>query len=163
MYFDHCQNLNQLKSAYKKLAMKHHPDMGGDEATMKAVNAEHDRVFEVLRDMQNEEADRPGSDVRRTTETPEEFRTVVDVLLGIEGVEVELCGAWLWIGGDTYESREILKSVGCMWSRSKRKWYWRHAEDDCKWSRGKTSMKQIRAKYGSERIGRESEPNLLSA
>ena len=66
MYFDHCQNLNELKSAYKKLAMKHHPDMGGDEATMKAVNAEHDSVFKVLRDMQNEEADRPDSDVRRT-------------------------------------------------------------------------------------------------
>ena len=45
MYFDHCQNLNELKSSYKKLAMKHHPDMGGGEATMKEVNAEHDRVF----------------------------------------------------------------------------------------------------------------------
>ena len=30
---------NEVRSAYKKLCLKHHPDRGGDEKVMKAVNA----------------------------------------------------------------------------------------------------------------------------
>lgn len=33
-YFAGCKNLDELKRAYKAAAMKHHPDMGGDTATM---------------------------------------------------------------------------------------------------------------------------------
>lgn len=157
MYFDHCQNLNELKAAYKKLALQHHPDMGGDVRIMQAVNAEYDSVFTILKELQNIEAEQPESRTRKTTETPEEFRAIVDALLKIEGIEVELCGAWLWISGDTYENRAALKACGCMWSRSKKRWYWRHGEDDCRWSRGKTSMGDIRAKYGSEWLERQRE------
>ena len=73
-----------------------------------------------------------------------------DALLRLDSIEVELCGAWLWISGDTYKHREALKACGYLWSRSKQRWYWRHAEDDCRWSRGKASMGEIRSKYGSE-------------
>lgn len=33
-YFVNCKNLDELKKAYKAAAMKNHPDMGGDTATM---------------------------------------------------------------------------------------------------------------------------------
>ena len=39
-YFDRCASLDELKAAYKKLALEHHPDMGGDVHTMQEVNAE---------------------------------------------------------------------------------------------------------------------------
>lgn len=35
-YFVNCKNLDELKKAYKAAAMKNHPDMGGDTATMQA-------------------------------------------------------------------------------------------------------------------------------
>ena len=160
MYFDGCRNLNELKVAYKKLALEHHPDMGGDVRTMQEVNAEYDKAFAVLKNLQNAEAERPDSKTHKTTETPEtpeEFRAIIEALLRIEGIEVELCGSWLWVGGDTYPHRAELKAAGCAFSGSKKKWYWRHPEDDCRWSRGKKSMAEIRAKYGSERIGRADE------
>ena len=31
-----------IKSAYRKLAMKHHPDKGGDESKFKDINQAHD-------------------------------------------------------------------------------------------------------------------------
>ena len=31
-----------IKSAYRKLAMKHHPDKGGDEVKFKEINEAHD-------------------------------------------------------------------------------------------------------------------------
>ena len=161
MFFDSCQNLNELKAEYKKLAMKHHPDMGGDVRTMQAINVEYDKTFAVLKELQNMEAEQPESRTKVTTETPEEFRSVVDALFRIEGIEVELCGSWLWVSGDTYQNREALKACGCLWSRSKQRWYWRHAEDDCWWSRGKTSMQEIRHKYGSEWLERADERQML--
>lgn len=151
MWFDDCTNLNELKSAYKKLALQHHPDMGGDVRVMQEINAEYDHVFLLLKAKQNTTAahDESGR-TKRTTETPDEFRDIVAVLLTLDGIEVELCGSWLWIAGDTYPHRAALKAAGCRWSRSKRKWYWRHEEDDCTWSRGSTSMSEIRHRYGSE-------------
>lgn len=100
---------------------------------------------------------------RHTTETPDEFKAIVDVLLKLEGVEVELCGAWLWIDGNTYPHRSALKAAGCRWSASKRKWYWRHEEDDCFWSRGTASMEEIRDKYGSEWLRPKAEHVTLPA
>ena len=55
-YFMNCKNLDELKKAYKAAAMKYHPDMGGDTATMQAINAEYEARFEVLKRSQNEQA-----------------------------------------------------------------------------------------------------------
>lgn len=63
--------------------------------------------------------------------------------------EIELCGSWLWIGGNTRANKDELKSAGCKWSKSKAKWYWHHAEAGARWYRGKSSMAEIRSKYGS--------------
>lgn len=152
MYFDDCRDLNELKARYRELAMRNHPDLGGDLRTMQAINGEHDLVFERLKRRQNERARDPESHVRTTTETAEEFRNVVDLFVRMDGVSAELCGSWLWISGDTYDHRAELKSVGCMWSRSKQKWYWRHPEDWSRRGRGSTSMEDIRERYGSRQV-----------
>lgn len=149
MYFDNCKDLNELKAAYKRLALEYHPDRGGDTKTMQAINAEYDRVFDRLKRAQNREAERPNSETRKTTETPEKYRNVIERLIRIQDITIELCGSWLWISGNTYEHRAELKSCGCMFSRSKKRWYWRHVEDGSHWSRGKYTMGEIRAKYGS--------------
>ena len=55
-FFVNCKTLDELKKAYKAAAMKYHPDMGGDTATMQAINAEYEARFEVLKRSQNEQA-----------------------------------------------------------------------------------------------------------
>lgn len=149
-YFASCTNLNELKAEYRRLVMENHPDRGGDVRKMQEINAEHDRVFNILKDAQNRKAQDPSNNVQRTTETPEEFRNIVEALLNLDGVEVELCGSWLWIAGDTKQHKEELKKLGCRWSKTKVKWYWRHYEAGAHWSRGRATMDEIRTKYGSE-------------
>lgn len=153
-YFTNITTLDELKKAYRRLAMVHHPDVGGDLETMKAINAEHDALFLRLKDEHNAAAD----EHHQTTETPEEFRDIITALLNLSGLEVELCGSWLWIGGNTREHKEALKAAGCRWSPNKKLWYWRHEEDGSRWHRGKKTMNQIRSKYGSQTFhaGRES-------
>lgn len=149
-YFENCKNLDELKREYRRLSKIHHPDLGGDLETMKAVNNAYEAAFEMLKNQQNAKAKAdPTGKTKYTTETPEEFRKVVETLLKLDLI-VELCGSWLWISGDTKPHREKLKSVGCRWSSSKKMWYWRHQEDGCSWSKGKKTMGQIRSKYGSQ-------------
>lgn len=145
-YFANCRTLDELKKEYRRLVMLHHPDRGGDTATIQAINAEHDAVFETLKRRHNADND----EFHQTTEAPEEFRNIILALLKLDGLTVELCGSWLWISGNTRPHKEALKAAGCRWSSSKKMWYWRHQEDGAHWSRGKKSMQQIRMKYGSE-------------
>ena len=53
-------------------------------------------------------------------------------------------------GGNTKANKDKLKAAGCKWSKSKGKWYWHHAEAGSRWYRGKSSMAEIRTKYGSQ-------------
>ena len=148
-FFKNVNSLEELKKEYRRLVMLHHPDHGGNTATMQAINAEHDALFEALKAKHNAEHDED----HQTTETPEEFREIIEALLRMDGVEVELCGSWLWIGGNTRAHKDALKAAGCRWSSSKKLWYWRHAEDAHRWHRGRSTIGEIRTKYGSQYFG----------
>lgn len=147
-YFTDCKTLDELKKAYRRLAMIHHPDVGGDTAVMQAINAEYDAMHETLKKAHNQTAD----EFHQTTETPEEFREIIEKLIVLSGLDIELCGSWLWIGGNTKEHKEELKAAGCRWSNNKKLWYWHHAEEGRRWHKGSKTMNQIRNKYGSETI-----------
>lgn len=154
-YFVNCKNLDELKKAYKAAAMRNHPDVGGDTATMQAINAEYAERFEVLKRSQNEQAaeDTTGR-TKATTESAGDFIAIINLLIHLDGLEVELCGRWLWIGGDTKKHKEALKAAGCRWSTNKKLWSWHFAEDGSHWYRGSKTMAQIRAKYGSTSFSR---------
>lgn len=145
-YFTTCHTLDELKKEYRRLTMIHHPDHGGDTATMAAINNEYAQRFEALKKAHNAQAD----EAHQTTEAPEEFIAIISELLKYPGLIVELCGSWLWISGDTRPVKEQLKSAGCRWSSNKKMWYWHHSEDGAHWSRGRKTMNQIRQKYGSQ-------------
>ena len=152
-YFTNIHTLDELKAAYRRLALKYHPDMGGSTEIMQEINNEHDALFEQLKRQHNASAD----EYHQTTETAEEFREILAVLLGLPGLTVELCGSWLWVSGDTYQHREALKAAGYRWASKKQMWYWRPEEAACSHHRRGASMADIRTKYGSERI--KSDPN----
>lgn len=149
MYFTNCRNLDELKKEYRRLAMKHHPDHGGDTETMKAINGAYAERFEQLKKQHNAQND----EQHQTTEAPEEFINIISALVRLPGLIVELCGSWLWISGETLKNKDALKNAGCRWSSSKKMWYWRHQEDGAHWSRGKKSISDIRRKYGSQTFG----------
>ena len=154
--------LDELKKRYRKLAMQHHPDMGGDLETMKEINNEHDELFELLKADQNRRADADATGrTHRTTETAAEFRDIISFLLTLDGLEVELCGSWLWIGGDTRKHKDQLKAAGCRWSNNKKLWYWHHKENGSRWHKGTKTINQIRSKYGSQRFQGSQEEVLI--
>lgn len=157
--FCSCKTLDELKKAYRAATLANHPDRGGDVEAMKRVNLNYEEAFNYLKSAHNAAAD----EAHQTTETPEEFRAILEALLKLDGLTIELCGSWLWISGDTFTHKDALKAAGCRWSNNKKMWYWRHEEDGHKWRRGKSTMADIRAKYGSQRFGSYDDAPELAA
>ena len=164
-YFEACRTLDELKAAYRKAALANHPDTGGTVAAMQEINAEYEEAFNRLKAQQNAAAaSDPTGSVKATTEAPEDFMAIIAALLQLDGLEVELCGRWLWIGGETKKHKEALKAAGCRWCAKKGLWSWHFAEDGLRYrKRGNTSMAEIRHKYGSQRFSRPGDADGLPA
>lgn len=128
--------------------MKAHPDLGGSNDEMKRVNAAYSVRFEQLKTAHNEQPEKPYT----VTEQAEEFIQIIDKLVNLDGLVVELCGSWLWIGGETKKHKEALKKAGCRWHNGKNLWYWHGGKHSRGKRRSNVDMDDIRTKYGSKII-----------
>ena len=64
-YFQNIHSLADLKKEYRRLALQHHPDKGGDTAVMQQVNVEFEKLYDVWKDSTNMSADTTRSEERR--------------------------------------------------------------------------------------------------
>jgi hypothetical protein len=153
-YFSSCKTVEEVKSLYKRLAMEHHPDRGGDTATMQAINNEYAFACAyVLRT--NGFTDSEADELIRLLE---EYRRVVEKIINLSGIVIEVVGHWIWVTGNTYPVRKELKSAGLFFASKKLAWYYR--SDAFKTKGGKKTLDEIRNKYGSEEI-RKPQRNVL--
>ena len=151
MYFKQVKTIEELKKVWKALCMKYHPDRGGSTTIMQAINNEYDKLFEDLKNGYN--SNRKESEVE-FTEMSHEYRDILEKIMFLDGLEVELSGTWLWVGGNTKPNKDVLKENGFIWAKKKEDlslWFWRSGEYKSK-SRGKTSIESRKATYGSTRI-----------
>ena len=82
-YFNNCRTLDDLKKEFRRLCMIHHPDRGGDTATMAAINAEYEALFPALKLAYNKTAETP------THETADSYRSEFYTQNGWKGSNYE--------------------------------------------------------------------------
>ena len=147
-YFYNCRTLDEVKRKYKELAMLHHPDRGGNTATMQEINNEYEEIQKnPLFDFSNESQE----DQEEFLKYPE----IINQIIGLDGLIIELIGNWIWISGNTYPHRTILKQNGFFFAPKKVMWYYR-PPDYKSLNRSPKSIDEIRFKYGSDIIGYKS-------
>ena len=142
------QTLEELKSQYRKLAIKHHPDRGGDLETMKAVNNEYDELFPRLKDIHKTKTGETYTARQETTETPDQFKSLIAELMKMDGITIEVIGCFVWVSGETRPHKEKLKALRFKWHTKKFTWYLA-PEDYRKRSRKDYALDEIRAMYGT--------------
>ena len=154
-WFSQCTNLNEVKAAYKKLAREHHPDLGGDTATMQEINKEY--AFASAKAIRGENLS--AEDTEREILQSESYREALEKIIHLQGITIELVGYWIWVTGDTKPHRNALKDAGFYFASKKIAWYFRTGE--YKVNRGgKKSLEEIRVKYGTEVIRAEKTKNF---
>jgi curved DNA-binding protein CbpA len=144
-----------VKAAYRKACSAYHPDRNpAGLEMMKLVN----QAYEAIRDTNGtakavEEGDLSsyGQDI---------FNALSNIIN--LGFDIEICGAWVWLHGDTKPHREILKESGFRWAPKKMLWYFR-PEDYKSKGRGKFSMDEIRSAYGSDKVTARERTKLRAA
>lgn len=156
-YFKDCSTLNEVKQAYRNLAKVHHPDKGGDLATMQAINSEYAFVIRKIASG----ADLSSEQMENEILNAEAYQKAINTIINLEGITIEICGGWIWVTGNTYEHRATFKNNGFFYASKKVSWYFRSPE--YKTANKKTmSLDQIRTKYGSQQINTRSY-NYLTA
>lgn len=169
--------VEDLKKQYFTMAQKLHPDHGGDEEAFKALNSEYQSLFKIFKDIHRnmtskEDAEKSGrawtefyTAKKPCTEAPADFIDIVRALLSLDGLNVELCGRWLYITGNTKTHKDTLKACGCKYAPKKSAdcWTWHYAKDDTYRGRRRfKNMGEIRAKYGSETYRQAEEQMMLA-
>lgn len=148
-YFANCTTIEEAKALYKKLAKANHPDLGGDTETMKAINAEFEKAFDLLKNKHTGANNTTYTAKSDSTETAAEFMTIINQLIRCRGLIIELVGRWIWLTGSTYQYRDIIKKLGFTWASRKKAWYW-HTPEDRSLNRKEMSLNEIRSLYGSK-------------
>jgi len=142
------ETLEELKGQYRKLAQKHHPDRGGDTATMQAINAEYDELFPLLKDIHKTKDGETYTARQATTETADQFKDLITELMKMDNIEIEVIGCFVWVTGDTKPHREQLKSLKFKWHNKKTAWFL--APDGYRpRSRREYDLDEIRDMYGT--------------
>jgi hypothetical protein len=153
-YFEKCRSLEEVKKKYKELAMLHHPDKGGTTATMQEINLQYKNILK-----------NPFFDLSDISEEDKnefiKYPDIIDKIIGLHGLKIELIGNWIWISGNTFIHKDILKKTGFFFAPKKVLWYYRPAEYKSTNTKPK-SIDEIRNKYGSNIIENSTRNNLLT-
>jgi len=156
-YFNNCKTLEEVKTLYRELAKEHHPDMGGDTATMQEINREYAYACAFIAKgsgLSDEQVD-------QELKLSEEYRAVIEKIIHLPGITIELIGNWIWVTGNTKPVKETLKDARFIWHKKKEAWFYRN--EAFKGRGTGAPLEQIRAKYGSQTVHGKSKKELNEA
>lgn len=134
-----------VKAAYRQMSLTYHPDRSpAGEDMMKMINA----AYDVLRDV-TETID-PSAGFEAAQDYPAALAQALNAIRECIGLHIEICGAWVWVHGDTFAAKAELKGAGFRFASKKKAWFFRPEEYRSS-NRREMDMEDIREKYGTTR------------
>lgn len=155
-WFKGVSTVEELRKRYRVLLKKYHPDNGGSLEDMQEINSEYDIIFDLL--SKEEQTDKQTTDFTRNDEN-KAFKEVLNRIININA-DIEIIGSWIWIHGG-FEYRELLKSIGFKFAPKKKCWCWHYGEN-YRYHKTETSLNDIRAKYGSQKVNHKTKQYVLN-
>jgi hypothetical protein len=134
----------EIKTAYRKACIKYHPDRNpAGLEMMKAVNVAYKLLTEI-----NYNGAKCPIDEEVNSDFGDMLNEAINAVIGLSGLNIEVCGAWVWLTGNTKQYKAEIKAAGYWWAKKKCSWYFRPADYKSR-NKGDWDMEKIRDKYGS--------------
>lgn len=151
-FFVGLNSVSDIKKHYREFCKLHHPDLGGDTATMQAINTEYAKALKSVDGSKTFDEHGKEHTYHYNQETEDQIaRKLMELLaLKMDNTDIWLIGVWVWLKGDTKPHREALKSAGCRWHAKNLAWYYR-PEEYRSWHSGK-GLGTLAAQYGAQKI-----------
>lgn len=150
-YFNNCFTAEDVKTTFKDLAKKLHPDNGGNAEDFKNMMAEYTEAWRIYKNIHKTAE---GETYEKDTATDEEGKVYSDLVMAcmtFEEVTIEIIGSWIWLSGNTMFYKEQIKELGFFWSKSKKAWYYNGSEKKSR-RRGRYNMEQLRNMWETEEV-----------
>lgn len=141
MYFENIKDKKELLKAYRQVAKKLHPDNGGNAEEFKKMKEKFDRLLKTL-------PDEGTTEENEKVEISPEMSAALEKIIHLDGINIEICGSWIWVSGSTYPVKDTIKAAGFKFSGNKKMWYW-HTGEYHRQSRKSLDMDEIRELHGS--------------
>ncbi|MDK2014691.1 MULTISPECIES: J domain-containing protein [unclassified Deinococcus] len=151
-YFQSVTTADELKALYRQLCKTHHPDKGGTTEAMQDINSQYEAALTRLLSAKADDVYGEGRFYRsreQETEVETLIRKAIEAVAHLDGIELEIIGAWVWLSGDTRTHKDTIKAAGYWWMNKKQMWAFKGKTSN---GRGNTSLEEMRERYGSERV-----------
>lgn len=148
--FNLCKSatIDDIKLAYRKACSQYHPDRNpAGLEMMKVVNAAYDALQDHI-------SVTGFDDSEESNDYGDEINNALNAIIHL-GLNIEVCGSWLWVSGDTKPHKDVLKEAGFKWAPKKMMWHYRPS-DYKSFNRGKWDMDKIRQTHGSTSVKNKS-------
>src|SRR5690606_17241308 len=124
-YFNNCKDLNDLKSEFRKLCLKLHPDKGGSHSEFIAMHKEFKSLANTLKHNTGFDKDKDFN--------ADAFYSTVQMFNGLTDININFIGSFIWltdvVNGAMYEQKETIKGITIdglnppRWANKKKSWY----------------------------------------
>lgn len=143
-YFSNCKTLEQVKKLYKKLALQYYPDRpGGSVVIIQRINQEYESFMKDPRFKFHQQDEAFRKDFVK-------FPEIIGQIIHFN-INIEICGNWFWLSGNTRLYSKQLKEIGFYYSPKKQMCYWRpsgwESNNHKPWD-----IETIRKRFGSDVI-----------
>lgn len=149
-WFAGVDDVQSLRTRYRELLKRYHPDNGGDVETMKEINAEYDRISAEM-SRSRHAGETSSEEGQKEHEADVACRKILEAISGFD-IRIEIIGTWIWCFG-CKSVKDALKQLGFKYAPKKQAWTWHYGEYR-RFYRGETPLEEIRAKYGSREVRR---------
>jgi hypothetical protein len=153
-FFINCQTIAEIKALYRELARKHHPDLGGNTATMQILNNEYEAALKAGHGQTTVGDDGKEHTYRYNEDSEKEVMEFIYNFLSKDlPLEATLIGTWVWVTGDTKPHKEVLKELKCRWHSQRGCWYFRPSTQKHYRPSG-GSLEELAQKYGATDVSK---------
>lgn len=133
-----------IKSAYRRACGTYHPDRNpAGLEMMKLINGAYQSLSDYEASAERCESNEDNASYSDT------LNDALNAVINL-GLEIEICGSWIWVSGDTKAHKDVLKAAGYKYAPKKVMWSFCGGKRST--SRGKFSMADIRERHGSTSV-----------